>query len=420
MVQPTGLLEAGVPIEGKGWLVANVHGENHVARRRKALRKIAHHDGQCQRAQALTLPSGINEERTQPQRGPFECHVHDAARLFFNAIETDRFVIAQNGHGLAGFAERRVGQRHGNGAHEIVLQPLHIQLQQRGIARGVGGHDADVGAVGHGCYDDAFIGSQSTSDMRIISLNANGIRSAATKGVFDWLREQNADVICLQETKAQEDQLTDPMFRPDGHHCFYRDASTKKGYSGVAIYAKREPDQVLTELGWDAFDNEGRYIEARFGNLSVVSLYVPSGSSGDERQQFKFKVMEWLTPIFDQWLKSGRDYVICGDWNIVHTKNDIKNWSSNQKNSGCLPEERAWLDLLFQQRGWVDSFRALKPDTVEYTWWSNRGQARANNVGWRIDYQVATPSLRERMNACSIYRDQRFSDHAPYTVDYAD
>ncbi|KAF1681983.1 DNA-(apurinic or apyrimidinic site) lyase, partial [Pseudoxanthomonas broegbernensis] len=156
--------------------------------------------------------------------------------------------------------------------------------------------------------------------MRIISLNANGIRSAGSKGVFEWLRAQNADVVCLQETKAQEGQLTDAMFRPDGHHCFYRDASSKKGYSGVAIYARREPDQVLTELGWDEFDNEGRYLEARFGNLSVVSLYFPSGASGDERQQFKFKAMEWITPIFDAWLKSGRDYVICGDWNIVHTK----------------------------------------------------------------------------------------------------
>ncbi len=256
--------------------------------------------------------------------------------------------------------------------------------------------------------------------MRIISLNANGIRSAASKGVFDWLRTQHADVVCLQETKAQEDQLDDPMFRPDGHHCFYRDASSKKGYSGVAIYARCEPDAVLTELGWDAFDSEGRYIEARFGNLSVVSLYVPSGSSGDERQQFKFKVMEWLMPIFDAWLASGRDYILCGDWNIVHTEKDIRNWRSNQKNSGCLPEERAWLDRLFQQRGWVDSFRVLKPDAVEYTWWSNRGQARANNVGWRIDYQIVSPALRARLAGCSIYRDQRFSDHAPYVVDYAD
>ena len=256
--------------------------------------------------------------------------------------------------------------------------------------------------------------------MRIISLNANGIRSAATKGVFEWLRKQRADVVCLQETKSQEDQLADPMFRPDGHHCFYRDASSKKGYSGVAIYAKREPDKVLTQLGWDEFDNEGRYIEARFGNLSVVSLYVPSGSSGEERQQFKFKAMDRLTPIFDQWLKSGRDYVLCGDWNIVRSELDIKNWRSNQKNSGCLPEERAWLNDLIDKRGWVDSFRTLKPETVEYTWWSNRGRARENNVGWRIDYQVVTPSLQKRLKHCSVYRDERFSDHAPYTVDYAD
>ena len=208
--------------------------------------------------------------------------------------------------------------------------------------------------------------------MRIISFNANGIRSAANKDFFAWLRKQKADVVCLQETKAQEDQLSDPAFRPDGHHCFYRDATTKKGYSGVAIYSRREPDEVRTKLGWAPFDDEGRYLEARYGNLSVVSLYVPSGSSGEERQKFKFKVMDWIAPIFAEWLASGRDYVICGDWNIVHTRNDIKNWTSNQKNSGCLPEERAWLGSLFES-GWVDSFSALKPDAVEYTWWSNRG-----------------------------------------------
>ena len=254
--------------------------------------------------------------------------------------------------------------------------------------------------------------------MRIVTLNANGIRSAASKGVFDWLREQRADVVCLQETKAQEGQLADPMFRPDGHHCFYRDATRKKGYSGVAIYARREPDEVLTSLGWDAFDDEGRYIEARFGTLSVVSLYVPSGSSGEERQQFKFKVMDWLGPIFDEWLRSGREYVLCGDWNIVRSPKDIRNWKSNQKNSGCLPEERAWLNDLVDGRGWVDSYRTLHPEGEDYTWWSNRGRARENDVGWRIDYQIATPGLRARMKACAIYRGQRFSDHAPFTVDY--
>jgi len=266
--------------------------------------------------------------------------------------------------------------------------------------------------------------------MKIISFNANGIRSAATKGFFDWLRTQDADVVCLQETKAQEDQLSDPMFRPDGHHCFYRDATTKKGYSGVAIYSRREPDEVRTALDWAPFDEEGRYIEARYGNLSVVSFYIPSGSSGEERQAFKFKVMDWLKPVLDGWLASGRDYVLCGDWNIVRSRNDIRNWTSNQKNSGCLPPERAWLNGMVAdargdetpapKHGWLDSFRELKPDAVEYTWWSARGAARANDVGWRIDYQLVTPSLRDRLRACSIAREPRFSDHAPYIVDYRD
>lgn len=265
--------------------------------------------------------------------------------------------------------------------------------------------------------------------MRIISFNANGLRSAASKGFFDWFTAQKADVLCVQETKAQEHQLGAPDFRPDGYRAFFRDATTKKGYSGVAIYSKREPDEVRTALGWDAFDEEGRYLEARYGNLSVVSLYIPSGSSGDVRQQFKFEVMAWFKPILDGWLASGRDYVLCGDWNIVRAKNDIRNWSSNQKNSGCLPAERAWLngmivdahgdDTPAPKHGWVDTFRALKPDAIEYTWWSQRGGARANDVGWRIDYQLATPSLRAKLKSCAIHPQPRFSDHAPYVVDYA-
>jgi exodeoxyribonuclease III len=254
--------------------------------------------------------------------------------------------------------------------------------------------------------------------MRIITFNANGIRSATSKGFFDWFAHQDADILCLQETKAQEHQLVGGACLVEGYRCLFNDARTKKGYSGVAIYTRRPPDAVLDRLDWAPFDDEGRYLEARYGNLSVVSLYFPSGSSGDERQQFKFRCMEWIVAIFDAWLASGRDYVISGDWNIVRYAQDIKNWSSNQKNSGCLPDERAWLNDLIERRGWIDSFRALKPDAVEYTWWSNRGSARANNVGWRIDYQIVSPSLSDRLRACSVYRERFFSDHAPYSVDY--
>jgi exodeoxyribonuclease-3 len=261
--------------------------------------------------------------------------------------------------------------------------------------------------------------------MRIVTFNANGLRSAASKGFFDWFAGQDADVLCVQETKAQEHQLTGEAGTkngccPDGYKAWFRDATTRKGYSGVAIYARREPDEVRTAIGWDAFDEEGRYIEARFGNLSVVSLYVPSGSSGDLRQGFKFEVMGWLKPVLDQWLGSGRDYVLCGDWNIVRSALDIRNWKSNQKNSGCLPAERDWLNgLCAGEAGWVDTYRALHPDGQDYTWWSNRGAARAKNVGWRIDYQLATPSLRDRLRACAITPAPRFSDHAPFAVDYA-
>lgn len=261
--------------------------------------------------------------------------------------------------------------------------------------------------------------------MRIVSFNANGLRSAASKGFFDWFGSQDADVLCVQETKAQEHQLAAEVFLPAGYTTRFRDATTKKGYSGVAIYSKREPDEIRTALGWDAFDEEGRYLEARFGNLSVVSFYIPSGSSGELRQGFKFEVMDWLRPILDQWLASGRDYVLCGDWNIVRSALDIRNWKSNQKNSGCLPRERDWLNGLCGDgaadgnRGWVDAYRALHAEGQDYTWWSNRGAARANNVGWRIDYQLVTPSLRDKLVGCAIHPTPRFSDHAPFVVDYA-
>jgi len=270
--------------------------------------------------------------------------------------------------------------------------------------------------------------------MRIVSFNANGIRSATRKGFFDWFVAQDADVLCMQETKAQEHQLASEAglhadFLPAGYKAWFRDATTKKGYSGVAIYARREPDEIRTALGWAPFDDEGRYIEARFGNLSVVSFYIPSGSSGELRQGFKFEVMAWLKPILDEWLASGRDYVLCGDWNIVRARHDIRNWTSNQKNSGCTPPERAWLNGMIADAcgdglveppatGWLDALRVLRPDSPEYTWWSNRGAARANNVGWRIDYQFITPSLRDRVQACAVHPEPRFSDHAPLVVDY--
>ena len=261
--------------------------------------------------------------------------------------------------------------------------------------------------------------------MRIISFNANGLRSAAGKGFFDWFGAQDADILCVQETKAQEHQLAGAAFLPPGYQAWFRDATTRKGYSGVAIYARREPDEIRTALGWEPFDEEGRYLEARFGNLSVVSFYIPSGSSGELRQGFKFQVMDWLKPILDGWLASGRDYVLCGDWNIVRSELDIRNWKSNQKNSGCLPAERDWLNGLCGEGGdaapggWVDAYRALHADGQDYTWWSNRGAARANNVGWRIDYQFVTPSLRDKLRACAIFPTPRFSDHAPFLVDYA-
>ena len=255
--------------------------------------------------------------------------------------------------------------------------------------------------------------------MKIISLNLNGIRSAANKGLYAWLKKQDADIICMQEIKAQVTDLTKEMLNPEGYYGYFHYAE-KKGYSGVGIYSKKQPDAVIEGLGIVDIDSEGRYIEARFGNLSVVSLYLPSGSSGEERQAFKFSVMDRFMPQLQTLIASGRDVVICGDWNIAHKEADLKNWKGNKKNSGFLPEERAWLTGLFDEIGWVDVYRRLYPDTTDecYTWWSNRGQAWAKNVGWRIDYQIATPGMAEKAVASSVYKDERFSDHAPLIIDY--
>lgn len=255
--------------------------------------------------------------------------------------------------------------------------------------------------------------------MRIITANVNGIRAASKKGFFQWLEKQDADVVCIQESKAQEDQLNQEDHYLDNYHCYYFDAE-KKGYSGVALYCKKKPNKVIKGLGdgFEDMDAEGRYIQADFDDISVVSLYLPSGSSKDERQQVKYSFMDRFTDTLKSMRRKKREFIICGDWNIVHKEIDIKNWKSNQKNSGCLPEERAWLDEVFGPIGFVDAFREVNKEAGQYTWWSNRGQAWANNVGWRIDYHAVTPRLKDKVKSASIYKDERFSDHAPLTIDY--
>jgi exodeoxyribonuclease-3 len=253
--------------------------------------------------------------------------------------------------------------------------------------------------------------------MRVISINTNGIRAAAKKGIYEWLHTTHADIVCIQETKAQEDQLTHEQFKPDDYFCHYHDA-VKKGYSGVAIYSKVRPKKIIEGLGWHDIDIEGRFLEFQFDKLSVISLYMHSGSSSEERQAVKFDFMDRFLPYLQSLRRKRREYIICGDWNIAHKKIDIKNWRSNQTNSGFLPEERAWMDQLFDEIGYVDAFRVVNQQQHQYTWWSNRGQAWANNTGWRIDYQVVTPKLAPLVKDASIYKDERFSDHAPLIIDY--
>lgn len=254
--------------------------------------------------------------------------------------------------------------------------------------------------------------------MRIISFNANGIRSAQRKGFFDWLKTQDADVVCIQETKAKIHQLDGDLLEGLPFHSYFFDAE-KPGYSGVALLSRQAPDQLIRGLGWPDMDAEGRYIEALFGNLSIVSIYLPSGSSGETRQAVKFKFLERFLPFLRARRETGRDFILCGDFNIAHKAIDLKNWRSNQKNSGFLPEERAWMDTLLSEDGWIDAFRELDPRPDQYTWWSNRGAAYAKNVGWRIDYQIITPSLRSSLQQATIYKTDRFSDHAPLIIDYA-
>ena len=257
--------------------------------------------------------------------------------------------------------------------------------------------------------------------LRIVSANLNGIRSAHTKGFFSWLEQDMPDIVCVQELKAQAADMSPALLKPAGYQGFFHYAE-KKGYSGVGIYCRQPPDRIVEGIGHPEFDAEGRFLRADFGALTVISVYVPSGSSSPERQIAKFAFLDEFFPILDRLIKEGRDIVICGDWNIAHREIDLKNWKGNLKNSGFLPEERAWLSRIFDKQGWVDVYRQLYPDAGEtaYTWWSNRGQAYAKNVGWRIDYQIATPGMAARARAGDVFKSSKFSDHAPLIIDYAE
>ncbi len=258
--------------------------------------------------------------------------------------------------------------------------------------------------------------------FKLTSLNLNGIRSATTKGVESWLAQHRPDCICVQEVKAQAADVSgrfEALADLQGYFHF----AEKKGYSGVGIYTRHAPSEVIVGCGVPEFDAEGRYVELRFDTparkLSIISAYFPSGSSGPERQAAKFRFLDEIYPRLTA-LKQQRDFILCGDVNIAHQQIDLKNWRSNQKNSGFLPEERAWMTRLLNEGGLVDVYRHLHPATTEeaYTWWSNRGQAYAKNVGWRLDYHLATAGLAAGARSAAIYKDEKFSDHAPLTIDY--
>lgn len=254
---------------------------------------------------------------------------------------------------------------------------------------------------------------------RIISANLNGIRSAHTKGFFEWMKSSKADVVCVQEIKAQEADLVDEHRQPGTYQGWFMPAE-KKGYSGVGIYAAAKPLHVHKGLNNTEFDAEGRMIALEFENTVVASIYFPSGSSGPDRQEAKFRFLNHFDSVLSDFGAHSKQVVLCGDWNIAHQEIDLKNWKGNLKNSGFLPEERAWISEVLGQKGWHDAYRTLHPTETDgcYTWWSNRGQAYAKNVGWRIDYQVVSPALGECVRHAEVYKGQKFSDHAPLIVDY--
>ncbi len=252
--------------------------------------------------------------------------------------------------------------------------------------------------------------------MKVVSFNANGIRASVNKGFCHWVKKTKPDVICIQELKAKEHQIPEELRSLKYHE--YLKCAERPGYSGVAIYSKVVPKQVDYEIGHEDFDIEGRFIQAHFHDVSIASIYFPSGSSKEERQQFKYKFLDFFYDFVVTQKRKRRQFIYCGDYNIAHKKIDIKNWRSNQKNSGFLPEERAWMDKLVEQAKFIDSFRVLNDEADQYTWWSNRGKAYEKNVGWRLDYQFITPGLKDHVKKVSIYRGEKFSDHAPFVVEY--
>ncbi len=252
---------------------------------------------------------------------------------------------------------------------------------------------------------------------RVITLNANGIRAAARKGFFAWLASADADFVCIQETKAQEHQLPPEALTMEGYHTAYCDAQ-KRGYSGVAVYSRRKPDAITRGLGMPDMDGEGRFLRADFGDLTIASLYVPSGTSGEARQAVKYSFLDRFLPTLVTLRNAGRPAIICGDFNIAHTEIDVFDPRSCARITGFFPDERAWLDLIFGRVGWVDAFRAVNGESKQFTWWSNFPAAFERNLGWRIDYHIVTPDLAPHIRAASIYRDERFSDHAPLIIDY--
>ena len=253
--------------------------------------------------------------------------------------------------------------------------------------------------------------------MRILTLNVCGIRASQKKGLFEWLPKQKIDLICLQETRAMENQISGPEFNLKGYDR-YMETAVKKGYSGVCILTKNKPIKITNKFGSRFFEKEGRFIELEFKNLNIASIYFPSGSSSEERQKLKYKFMDKFELYIKKILKRKKPTILCGDWNIAHKEIDIRNWKANQKNSGFLPEERAWLDKIFYKYNLIDAFREVNKEPDNYTWWSNRGNAWNNNVGWRIDYQVLCSKKKLKVLKSSIYKKQRFSDHSPLIIDY--